>query len=267
MLFALSLAGCSFGKASTASSASPSTYSATPSGSAVPSAGAPSGASTAKAPGAGAAASRAGGCVDAQRGTCRGALKAGTYRTVAFSPQIGFTLHAGWSNVEDTQGDFLLIPPGGSLAGVDPGTSDYLGVYSGVAAASSDCTTPAAAPEVGTTPAKIAAHWTNLSTVTASKPRPVTVGGLHGLVLDLTPDLASKACPQPSSAYGYQPLLFGVGPASLNHGLIKGLHLRVYLLTELDGSTLAIELDDVHGGASIPAYAKVAEALKFGKQP
>jgi hypothetical protein len=182
-----------------------------------------------------------------------------------FSPQISYVLPKGWGNFEDTTGNFLLIPPGGALAGVNPGTSDYLGVYSGVAAGSSDCSTAGAAPEVGTTPAKIAAHWTNLSTVSATKPRTITVGGLHGLVLDLTPNLSAHACKQPSSAYGYQSLLVGVGPASLDHGLIKGLHLRVYLLTEADDSTLAIEIDDVHGGAGLAAYAKVAEALKFGK--
>lgn len=182
-----------------------------------------------------------------------------------FSPQIRYILPTGWGNFEDTQGNFLLIPPGGDLAGVNPGTSDYLGVYSGVAAGASDCTTDGAAPEVGTTPAKIAAHWAGLSTVTASKPRPVTISGLHGLVVDLAPNLSAPACKDPSSPYGYQSLLFGVGPASLNHGLIKGLHLRVYLVTAPDDSTIAIEIDDVHGGAGIAAYSKVAEALKFGR--
>jgi hypothetical protein len=266
VVVALSVAACSHGKPSaTPSSSSSSPSSAAPSPSS-PRTSAQSGPSSSAAAGSPAtSAAPANGCPNVDGGACRGTLPAGTYHTIEFSPQISYTLPKGWGELEDTPGNFLLIPPGGALAGVDPGTSDYVGVYSGIAAGSSDCATSGAAPEVGTTPAKIAAHWANLSTVTATKPRTVTVGGLHGLVLDLTPNLSAKACKEPTSAYGYQSLLVGVGPASLDHGLIKGLHLRVYLLTEPDDSTLAIEIDDVHGGGGLAAYSKVAEALKFGK--
>jgi hypothetical protein len=58
-----------------------------------------------------------------------GALSAGTYSSSVFQPAITYRVPAGWGNFEDLPGNLLLIPPGGKLSGVDPGTSDYVGVY------------------------------------------------------------------------------------------------------------------------------------------
>jgi hypothetical protein len=211
-------------------------------------------------------------CPNPDGGSCLGPLQAGTYHTVVFHPQITYTVPAGWGNYEDTPGNFLLVPPGGSLAGVNPGTSDYLGVYSGVAAETQECTGELPARSVGIAPGQIAAYWARLPSIKMTSPRAVTVGGLSGVVVDIVANLAHKAfCSDPSSSWGYQPLLVGVGPASLEHGLGKGLSLRVYLLTwstsaqgQKTTSTIAIEIDDLHGGSHLDAYSQVASTFKFG---
>lgn len=211
-------------------------------------------------------------CPNPDGGSCLGPLQGGTYHTVVFHPQITYTVSAGWENYEDTPGNFLLVPPGGSLAGVNAGTSDYLGVYSGVAAEMQECSGEVSAPGVGTAPGEIAAYWARLPTIKVTAPRAVTVGGLSGVVVDIVANLAHNApCPDPSSSWGYQPLIVGVGPASLEHGLIKALSLRVYLLTwstsaqgQKTTSTIAIEIDDLDGGAHLNAYSQVSSTFKFG---
>lgn len=207
-------------------------------------------------------------CPNPEGGSCLGPLQAGTYHTVVFEPQITYTVPAGWGNYEDGLGNFLLIPPGGSLAGVNPGTSDYLGVYSGVAAEMQECSGENPAPGVGTAPGQIVSYWARLPTIKMTAPRPVTVGGLSGVVVDIVANLAHNAiCTDPSYSWGYQPLMVGVGRASLEHGLGKPLSLRLYLLTwSVQGQniTIAIEIDDLHGGSHLDAYSQVSSTFKFG---
>jgi hypothetical protein len=57
-----------------------------------------------------------------------------TYKTLMFEPELTYRVPApGWHNWEDIRGNFLLVPPGNDLSGVDAGTADYLGVYTSVA--------------------------------------------------------------------------------------------------------------------------------------
>ena len=63
---------------------------------------------------------------------CLGPLDPGAYTTTMFEPTLTYSVPQGWSNMEDLRGNFLLLPPGGALDGVNAGTSDYLGVYTSV---------------------------------------------------------------------------------------------------------------------------------------
>jgi hypothetical protein len=211
-------------------------------------------------------------CPNIDGGVCLGPLQAGTYRTARFHPQISYTVPAGWGNYEDLPGNFLLIPPGGSLEGVNPGTSDYIGVYSGVSAEMQECTGEMPATGVVMAPAQIAAYWARLPSIKVTANRPVTVGGLRGVVVDIVANLAHPAlCTDASSSWGFQPLLVGVGPAELEHAMIKALSLRIYLLSwstssggQATTSIIAIEIDDLHGGSNLDAYSQVSSAFKFG---
>jgi hypothetical protein len=212
-------------------------------------------------------------CPGRDGGECLGELQPGTFHTVTFHPEITYTVPADWANYEDLPGNFLLIPPGGDAAGVNPGTSDFVGIYSGIAAEKRECTGEEPAPGVAMTPAAIAAHWATIPSITVTATRPATIGGLTGLVVDMVPNLAHPgACTNnDGSPYGYEPLIVGVGPADLEHGMIKNLFLRVYLLswtTTAAGLTttgvVAIEMDDLHGGTHLDTYSKVMSAVTFG---
>ena len=211
-------------------------------------------------------------CPNPEGGSCLGPITAGSYRTVVFTPQISYTVPDGWGNFEDTPGNFLLIPPGGTLAGVNPGTSDYIGIYTGVAAESQQCDQAKAAPApgVGRTPTGIAAYWSRLPAVTMTAPKPATVGGLNGVVVDLVANKSHNAiCTDPSSPYGYQPLILGMGPASLEHGLVAGPPYRVYLLTwsTFDKGTpvnLTIEIEVNSPSGHLDSYSTLLDAIHFG---
>jgi len=180
-----------------------------------------------------------------------------------FSPRITYRVPEGWQNFEDTPGNFLLVPPGQNLEGVNAGTSDFIGVYSAVAAAAQDCSEDAA-PNVPDTPAAIARWMTRLPGANATTPRPVRVGGLRGVVLDLS---MAKSWKKTCSWAGDTPvvlLIVGVPPSSLTHGLIPGLTFRLYLLRH-GNNTLAIEVDDVPGGVHLANYAAVAVQMRFAR--
>ena len=83
-------------------------------------------------------------CPNDEGGACLGALQAGSYETTVFGPAITYRVPDGWANYEDTPGNFLLVPPGDDLEGVNAETSDYIGVYTAVAPTRSSCSERAA---------------------------------------------------------------------------------------------------------------------------
>jgi hypothetical protein len=102
--------------------------------------------------------------------------------TSEFHPTITYRVPMGWGNFEDLLGNFLLIPPNGDLAGVDPGTSDYIGIYTSIAADKPDCTT---ARNIAATPEAISNYYRARQDLVTTKPKAVSVGGLEGIVIDV----------------------------------------------------------------------------------
>lgn len=194
-------------------------------------------------------------CPNPEGGSCLGPLSPGTYTTSQFIPTLTYDVPADWGNFEDLSGNFLLIPPGGDVSGVDPGTSDYVGVYTNVAAETPDC---GPASHVGGTPANMASYFASDRELQTTKPTPVSIGGLDGVVLDLKLTKGSHkrlVC-----------LIVGVSPSGLEHGLGQGLTMRLYLLAQHDplfGGTLAIEIDDVSGGGHLDSYSAVVKNFRF----
>jgi hypothetical protein len=167
-----------------------------------------------------------------------------------FRPTIAYRVPKGWGNFEDLPGNFLLIPPGGKLAGVDPGTSDFVGVYTSVVPDRPGCD---GSPPVEQDPTAIAQWYSHQRSLETTTPHPVSVGGLDGTVLDLSlPSGSDGAC-----------LFEGIPPSGLEHGLIPGLVIRLYLLRN-GSETLAIEVDDVAGGGNhLDAYSSVVDDFGF----
>ena len=58
-------------------------------------------------------------CTSAFGGTCLGEVAAGTHTTRSFKPALTYTIPVGWTNFNDTTGNFGLVPPGGDWEAVD----------------------------------------------------------------------------------------------------------------------------------------------------
>jgi hypothetical protein len=200
-------------------------------------------------------------CPSAHGGVCLGPLEPGTYTTQIFVPPLTYTVPEGWANFEDLPGNFLLIPPGGTNKGVDAGTSDYIGVYTSVAALRG-CA-PGPAPGVGTAPGDIAAEIGRNRGLDVTAPTPIKVGGLSGLVLDvkIRPGFAG-GCDLTPGQPRVVPVLTGTYPSQFEHAVLGDFTLRLYLLA-FEAGTLAIEVDDRPGGTGLDDYAAIVNQFTF----
>jgi hypothetical protein len=179
-----------------------------------------------------------------------------------FTPSLGYTVPAAWGNFEDMPGNFLLIPPGGSLGGIGDGSSDYIGVYSGVALAAADCEEVPAA-DVGVDARSMAEALANRPGLAVSKPQAIEVGGLAGQMVDV--DLVAGwtgSCPF-APGIPVVPLVIGTGPAGLHHVQVAGASTRFYFL-DADPTNVVIEVNDAPGPTGREDYESTIEAFVFG---
>ena len=205
-------------------------------------------------------------CPNSGGGECLGTLTAGTYRTTTFALPVTYTVPNRWQNLEDLPGNFLLVPPDQDVAGVDAGTSDYVGVGLRAVAASRDCSSEVEAtqpqPGVGSTPQAIADELRARPGLVVTAPRNVGVGGLTGVVIDVRIDEAWTGTCFYSEGAPVVPLIKGMPPSSFDHSMIEGIATRLYLLAR-DAGTLDIEIQLVNP-TRLDEYASVAESFSFG---
>ena len=203
-------------------------------------------------------------CPSRVLGSCRGPLTPGTYRANEFETPFSYTVPEGWANYEDLPGNFLLLPPGEELAGVNNDTSEFIGLYDGVAPASANCD-EVREPGIGVTPEAMATWYASHPGLSTSEAQSVSIGGLEGLVIDL--DLAddhAATCPYAHAGEPLVPLLIGNGPAGLHHLLNASFTTRLYLLTAPGGETIAIEVVDHDGRMTLEELSAVVEMIEFG---
>jgi hypothetical protein len=198
--------------------------------------------------------------------TCLGDLDAGPYETTTLAPTLSYVVPDGWSNQEDLPGNFLLLPPGSTLEGVNPETSDFLGVYPSVGAAV-PCTDQADLA-VASTPQAMVDWLGTQAAIEVSAPTPVTIGGLSGLQVDLAFDDARAEAGCTDELGSYALAIVGTGRSSLAHGVSPGYALRMAFLTNGE-AVMAIELADAPDGGSDyedfwGAAAEVVDSFRFG---
>ena len=205
-------------------------------------------------------------CPNPDGQACLGQIEAGTYDTRLFQPPLEYTVPAGWANYEDTPGNFLLVPPTGSLRGVDAATSDFIGVYTSVLAHANRCPS-VQAPGVDKTPAAIMRWLRRDPAFRASTPSRVTIGGLHGYVttLRMSPSW-TMTCPYSHGA-PIAPLTVGSVSTYLDHNLVPGQATRLYLLAHDDANNqsaaLAIEVVDIKDAGHLAAYSGLVRRFAF----
>jgi hypothetical protein len=196
---------------------------------------------------------------------------AATHTSTGFVPQITYVLPVGWTTDVDEAAEWRILPPGSTHAGAEDSTSDAIAIHVRIAASAADCS-GVPQPGIGQTPTAIATYWAQLpgltTTVTAPfaeatpVPQPVTVGGLTGVVLDISMAKSwTKPCPQ-SNGTPVVPLIVGLINTDLDHPIAAGWSIRAYLLG-LNGGTLAIEVQDVTGGSHFAQYAAVIQTFQF----
>lgn len=209
-------------------------------------------------------------CPNAEGDACVGALTAGTtYRTTVFSPRTSYSVtEPGWSNLEDTPGNFLLLPPGNDLPGVNAGTSDFIGVYTSVApsafVAPPDCAARLV-PGIASTPQAMLTWMQRQPSITVTTPVAASVGGLTGWVVDVAvrPGARLPVCTEGADTFSVALLFSGVTPSSLDHGVIPGMTMRLFLLA-YRGGVLAIELDDIATApGTLDSLTSEARRLRF----
>lgn len=212
-------------------------------------------------------------CVLSQprRRGCLGELSANKrYTTQMFIPRLTYRVPtAGWFNYEDTPGNFLLVPPENDLPGVNAGTSDFLGVYTAIAPARitqrKECVTELV-PGAGTSPQVMAAWFQRQADLVVSRPVPVRIGALRGVVIDLRTKSGGNLtkCTVGGQEIVLAGLFSGVAPSSLDHAVIPGMTMRLFLLSS-GGKVLGIELDDIDkASGDLAQLTAVARTLEVG---
>jgi uncharacterized protein YceK len=199
-------------------------------------------------------------CPNPGGGLCLGELSAGRYTSQAFHPALTYVVPRGWQNMEDLDANLELLPPNAALAGIDAGTADYIGVYRDGALADG-CPTRAV-PGLASTPVAMMRHLQERPDLRLVGLRPVRLGGLTGLVADLSQRPAwHRTCPYS----GGQPLsnvLIGVADVGLDHAIIPRQTMRLYLL-QYQHVVIAIEVEDVRSAGRLASYSRIVHTFHF----
>ncbi len=122
--------------------------------------------------------------------------------------------------------------------------------------------------ETGSTsrpPTAMAAWISGQQILAVSRPAPVTVGGLTGLRLDVRarPGAHLPVCHVSGDTFSVALLFSGLAPSSLDHGVSRGMTMRLYLLRS-QHNLLAIEIDDIdHAPGTVAGLSRVAERFHF----
>jgi hypothetical protein len=198
-------------------------------------------------------------CPVPDSGTCLGKLAAGTYTAQSFRPKFSFRVSAGWANYLDIPGLYLLQPPGAKPPG-NYIAGSFIGLETSVAPEAFDCYSRVRG--VRTTPTAITAWITKQPGLVISHRRTVTVGGLHGIALDIKMAHGAKGCLSAGATKPAVPLLVGIGPSSFDHEVAPGVTERHYLLA-YKGGTLDIQMVDTSAGTHLASYSAIVGTFRF----
>ena len=141
--------------------------------------------------------------------------------------------------MEDLPGNFWLFQEQDAQDGT-LGAS-YLGIYQNIHAAAINCA-EASEEGIGTTPTELVAWYQSVPGLVVSEPRPVNVGGLDGLQIDLGLEPGVDTCRY--DTYEGIPLIIGNGVSELHHVILHELDVRLVILGWRDGN-VTLEITNV----------------------
>ena len=173
---------------------------------------------------------------------------------------MAYTVPRGWQNMEDLDANLELLPPKARLSSVDAGTADYIGVYRDVTLEDGCATGPVRG--LARTPAAMMQHLQGRPDLRVARLHPVRVGGLPGLVADLSQrPMWHRTCPY-SGGRPLSSVLVGLADQGLDHPIIPRQTMRLYLLQD-HRVVIAVELEDVHSVGTLPAYSRIVRTFHF----
>ena len=178
--------------------------------------------------------------------TCQGSLLPGTYRSTILEPTFSFEITSpGWT-WDYSAGSFRIL--------ADPSHEDLYspdGIYflREPAIASQDCE-ETAEPGVGRSVGDLVAWLEAAPGLAITGPTPVTIGGLHGMQLDLELDPKwSRTCFW-SERMPVVPLIFrGTAIGGYSLAMLPDMSSRWYVLDSADG-VIIVDIEDGPGGLS-----------------
>lgn len=199
-------------------------------------------------------------CPNPDGGECLGTLPAGRHSTRAFRPGLQYVVPQGWQNMEDLDTNMELLPPGSTLSQIDAGTSDFIGVYRDVTLEDGCATGPVRG--LNHTPTAMMQHLQRRPDLVVAGLHRVRVGGLAGLVADLRQRPTwHRTCPY-SAGRPLSSVLVGIADSGLDHNIIPGQTMRLYLLA-FHGTVIAVEVEDVRSAGHLAAYSRIVSTFRF----
>ena len=182
---------------------------------------------------------------------CQGSLEPGSYRSTFFDPSIDFQVASpGWTWDYSSElvrgGNFRLIADESHEL---PYASDGIYFLLDPAIASRTCEEKGE-PGVGRSVKDLVAWLEDAPGLVVSEPKPVTVGGLEGMQLDIEFDPAWKKKCFFSEGLPVVPLLVHKAEIGAYHWVIfPGVSMRWYVLDSGDG-VIIVDIDDGPDGLS-----------------
>ena len=204
---------------------------------------------------------------DCLESPCQGLLEPGAYRATLFDPAIDFEVTSpGWTwdyYGTSRSGNFRLVADESHEL---PYGSDGIYFLLDPAIASSDCK-EVEEPGVGRSVGDIVAWLESAQGLALSEPKPVTVGGLDGVQLDLRLDPAWKKTCDFSEGLPAVPLVIRRADVGGYHlAIFPDMSMRWYILDSGDGAMI-VDIDDGPSGLSrddlLSAGGEIVDSLAF----
>ena len=162
--------------------------------------------------------------------------------------------------MEDLDANAELLPPGASLSGIDAGTADFIGVYRDVSLEDGCATGPVRGLTL--TPAAMMGHLEHRPGLRVAGLHGVRVGGLTGLVADLTLAPSWTGTCSYSDGRPMSSVVVGLADPGLDHNVLPRQTMRLYLL-RYHRVVIAIEVEDVRSEGRLPAFSQIVRRFRF----
>jgi hypothetical protein len=204
-------------------------------------------------------------------GSCLGSLQPGTFTTGRFTPQLSYTVPAGWVNTQDTLGQVDLSYSAGGTYTYPDGSTYHDGISIFRRPVAESATVIAPLEGIGKTASELATWLDGHVDLDATGLGPVSIGGALGYRIELALPEGTRTSPDHCTTDHGEPrcvsLFIGDDPAArFGFGIVGPESAIVYLVDTPSGDTVMIVIDDVDGvdrAGLVAAATPIVESIAF----